>query len=252
MCAWLRPSAQHHAFEVGEVLTYSIEYKLMGVWVGAGEVTFSVEEENWRGRDCFRFRGYGKTYPQYDWFFKVRDTYLSYADKSDLKPYRFSRDVSEGGFYFKEENLYNYADSQIYTILKVKQQALQLDTIPLKHHSFDVLSLIYETRSIDFSQYRIGDKIPIRMVIDRETYDLFLRYLGTDQLDHDVFGTIDCYLFSPLLVEGTIFKEGEGMKVWVSKDKNRIPVYIESEIRVGTIKSELQKVEGLKYPFKGQ
>jgi len=50
-------------------------------------------------------------------------------------------------------------------------------------------------------------------------------------------------------VEGTIFKAGERMKVWVTKDRNLIPIYIESQIRVGSIRSELKEYHGLKFPF---
>lgn len=238
-----------HPFQAGESLTYSIYYYLMGVWVGAGDVTFSVHEDKVFGKDCFKFKGFGATYSRYDWFYKVRDTYISYADKGNLRPYRFSRDVSEGGYYFREDNIYNYKDSVIYSVLKVKENPVKLDTLPLKPQSFDVLSLVYAAREIDFASTEVGDKIPVRMVIDQETYDLYVRFLGTDTYDHDELGEVECYVFSPLLVEGTIFKEGERMKVWVTRDKNVIPIYIESQIRVGSIRSELKSWEGLKHPL---
>ncbi|MEX2597560.1 MAG: DUF3108 domain-containing protein [Salibacteraceae bacterium] len=236
-------------FVRGESLTYEIFYYFMGVWMAAGDVTFTVGESDFVGTPCYHFKGYGKTHKRYDWFYKVRDTYESYASKEDLRPYHFIRDVSEGGFYYREENIYNYNDSNVYSVLKVKEKPLQLDTFPIKKGGFDVLGLVYHARSIDFSAYRMGDKIPIRMVIDRETFDLHIRYLGSDIYAHPDFGEINCYVFSPLLVEGSIFKEGEGMKVYVSKDQNRIPIYIESEIRVGEIRSKLKAYEGLKYPF---
>jgi hypothetical protein len=241
--------SQNKSFQPGESLKYSIGYQLMGVWVGAGDVTFTVKEEDLWGNHCYKFKGFGTTYPRYDWFYKVRDTYTSYADQKSLQPYRFTRDVSEGGFYYREDNIYRYSDSSVYSVLKVKEKPLKLDTFPIKKNSFDVLSLVYESRSIDFSSKRIGDRILLRMVIDRGTHDIFIRYLGTDTYEHDEFGEIECYVFSPLLVEGSIFKAGEGMKVWVSKDNNRIPIFIESEIRVGTIRSELIEYSGLRFPL---
>ena len=84
------------------------------------------------------------------------------------------------------------------------------------------------------------------MFVDRETHQLFIRYLGTEIYDHSDYGEIECYVFSPLLVEGTLFKSGEKMKVYVTKDSNVIPIYIESEIRVGSIRAELTGYKGLK------
>ncbi|NQV54191.1 MAG: DUF3108 domain-containing protein [Flavobacteriales bacterium] len=240
---------QTHPFKAGESLRYGIYYYLMGVWVGAGEVTFSVHDDIFLGKDCYRFKGYGTTYSRYDWFFQVRDTYESYASKKDLRPFRFKRDVSEGGFYFYEDNLYNYRDSVIYSVLKVKENPVELDTFDVLRNSFDVLSLVYASRNIDFAHKEIGEKIPIRMVVDQEIFELHIRFLGTDTYDHDDLGEVECYVFAPLLVEGTIFKAGERMKVWVTKDRNLIPIYIESQIRVGSIRSELKEYHGLKFPL---
>lgn len=241
----------HHSFQVGESLTYSIAYQLMGVWIGAGEVTFSVQETSFLGHECYQFKGVGKTYERYNWFYEVEDTYSAYADKDDLKPYRFFRDVSEGSFYFREENLFDYNKERVYSVLKVKEKPVKVDTHPLPPNVFDVLTLIYYSRGLDYENYEIGQKIPINMFIDRKSHDLFLRFLGTEIYKHSELGEVECYVFSPLLVDGTIFKPGEGMKVWVTKDENLIPLFVESEIRVGTIRSELVGYKGLRFPLKG-
>ncbi len=235
-----------HRFKSGESLTYSIYYYLWGVWVGAGEVTFSVAKDEFAGKSCFKFQGYGTTYPRYNWFYKVEDTYTAQASLSDLKPYRFHRDVHEGGEYYVEENVFDYNIESVYRKLKYKDDPLKRDTFSLKPESFDVLSLLYHTRDIDFASYAVGDKIPINMVIDGKIYELYIRFLGTEIYEHSEMGKIDCYVFSPLLVEGTIFKGGENMKVWVTKDDNVIPVYVQSEIRAGSIRSELKAYSGIK------
>ena len=48
--------------------------------------------------------GDGKTYSFYDKIFKVRDKYESYIDTATLQPYKFVRNVYEGG-YKKYENI---------------------------------------------------------------------------------------------------------------------------------------------------
>ncbi|GAB4376409.1 MAG: hypothetical protein Kow0075_03510 [Salibacteraceae bacterium] len=240
---------QQHKFGPGESITYSVYYHLWGVWVGAGEVTFTVESDEFLGKPCLKFNGEGATYKRYDWFYKVRDTYTAFSHPDNLKPYRFSRNISEGSFFMREENIYDYQRHKIYSVLKVKENPIQLDTIDLKPNSYDVLSLIYHVRDIDFSKVKPGEKIPIRMVIDRETYDLYVRYIGVKTYKHSELGEVECYVFSPLLVEGTIFKDGERMTVWVTTDRNTVPVYIESEIRVGSIRAELTSWKGLKEPL---
>ena len=238
--------AQENKFSPGESLNYGVYYYFMGVWVGAGEVTFSVEESVFQENPCLKFTGSGQTHKRYDWFYKVRDTYEAYANPTDLTPYRFRRDVSEGDFYFVEDCLFDHKQGQVFSVLKVKEKAIKVDTSALLENSFDVLSMIYHARNLDFSSYEIGEKTPINMFVDRETHQLFIRYLGTEIYDHNDYGEIECYVFSPLLVEGTLFRSGEKMKVYVTKDSNVIPIYIESEIRVGSIRAELTGYEGLK------
>lgn len=216
----------------------------MGVWVGAGEVTFSVEKSTFNETPCYKFSGIGKTHKRYDWFYKVNDTYEAYANTTNLSPYRFKRDVNEGDFYMKEDCIFDHKRERVISVLKVKENSLRIDTSTLSAGTFDVLSMIYHARTIDFSEHKQGDKIPISMFIDRETHNLFIRYQGVDTYDHDEFGEIECYVFSPLLVDGTLFKEGERMTVYVSKDNNLVPVYIESEIRVGSIRAMLKSTKG--------
>lgn len=62
-------------------------------------------------------------------------------------------------------------------------------------------------------------------------------------------GKFNCIKLKPLLQEGEIFKEGEGMTLWLTDDDNRIPVRIESELRVGRITCDLKAYGGNKYPF---
>ena len=50
------------------------------------------------------------------------------------------------------------------------------------------------------------------------------------------------------MVQGTIFKGNEDVLVWVTDDGNRIPVYIEAKIIVGTVKADLKDTKGLKNP----
>ena len=76
------------------------------------------------------------------------------------------------------------------------------------------------------------------MFIDDKTYGLYVRYLGKEVIKTK-YGRFNAIKFKPLLIEGTIFKGGEKMTVWVTDDANRIPVRIESPISVGSVKVDM-------------
>lgn len=234
------------AFKSGEELNYHIEYNWGPFWAEAGKVTFSVNDKEWLGKTYFNYKGIGSTYPKYDWFFKVNDRYEAYTDSISLKPIRFIRDVSEGGNYYYEENIFFPSKNKVYTYLKKGNKEAKRDTISLSDCTFDVLSLIYYSRNIDFSSYKINDTIPVKIFLDNEVHQIFIRYLGKEKYTSPYLGTFNCIKFSAMLIEGTIFKSGEHMKVYVTDDLNKIPLYIESKILVGNIKVYLKDYKNLR------
>ena len=87
------------------------------------------------------------------------------------------------------------------------------------------------------------------MIIDGKIYPLYIRYLGKENIrTHDGKQQYKCIKFSVLLVEGTIFKGGEDMNIWVTDDENKIPVLVESKILVGSVKAYLNTTQGLRNP----
>lgn len=88
--------------------------------------------------------------------------------------------------------------------------------------------------------------IPIFM--DEEVYILEVIHLYNEMISTN-FGKINCMVFKPKMQEGRVFKEEEGMKIWISNDKNRLLVKVEAKIWAGTIKAKLIGYQKTKYPL---
>lgn len=227
------------AFAPNESLSFKVFYTLAGVYVGAGEVTFTTTLEKLNNRPVYHIVGDGKTYNFYDNFFKVRDKYESYVDTATLQPYKFIRNVYEGG-YKKYENV---------TFNKTTNTAVTNDGVfKVPECVQDVLSAIYYSRNIDFSKYKVNDKIPFDLFLDKEVFNMYIRYMGKETIKTK-YGKFRAIKFKPLLLKGTIFEGGEKMTVWVSDDRNHIPIRIESPISVGSIKVDMISYRKLRYPL---
>lgn len=227
------------AFMNGESITFKVFYNVIGLYVDAGTALFSTSLEQMNGRPVYHVVGTGNSNSSYDWIFKVRDRYESYIDTLTMKPYKFIRNIDEGG-YKKYENIsFNHtAGTAISTQGVVKIPACIQD----------VISTIYYARNINFDQYKPEDKIPFSMFIDNEVYDLYIRYLGKEVIKTR-YGKFSAHKFKPLLIKGTIFEGGEKMTVWVSDDPNHVPLRIESPISVGTVKVDMMGYRNLRYPL---
>ena len=236
------------SFQHGESITYQAKYNWGLIWLDAGEVTFSVEKTKHRGKDAFHFVGEGGTYPKYDWIYKVEDKFESYADPKTLLPIRFIRDVFEGGKTYYEESI--FSNNKAYTFVKPHKKPLYKDTVEIKNCTFDVLSVIYHARCIDYNSYKANDKIPVNLYLDNELHEIYIRYLGKENFTAPDGKVYPCIKFSPYLIDGTIFRGGESMLVYVSDDENKVPIYVEASILVGKVKAHLIRHEKLLFPLK--
>ncbi|OFY20383.1 MAG: hypothetical protein A2W98_10760 [Bacteroidetes bacterium GWF2_33_38] len=234
------------AFQEGELITYSVSYNWGFLWVNAGEAYFKVDSTIYNGRKAYFIDSYGTTFKEYDWIFKVRDRYQAIVDKETLRPLKFSRDVYEGGLKIDEKYVYDYSKNLIYSDIEKSKEPRITDTLKLSPCTFDVLSMIYFARNLDFSKYKVGDKIPISLIIDNSVYDLYIRYQGKEIVETRTGQKFPCIKFTPLLVEGTIFSGGEEMTAWVTDDDNKIPIFIEANILVGYIKVYISGLKGLR------
>ena len=174
----------------------------------------------------------------WDWFFTIRDTLISHYDKDTFLPYEFSRKAHEGNYHKTFDYVFDYQDSVVWGDVHRVGKFKRKDTVKLLPQTYDMLSVAWMTREVDFDQYKKNDLIPIRILIDSKIYDLYIRYLGVNKTK--IAGRKqECYVFSPLLVEGEVFKGGENMKIWVSRDEYRLPLMVEAKILVGSVKGVL-------------
>ena len=223
----------------GEEITYTIFYSLAGAHVNAGTTTFSNKMEKFNGRTVYHVLGVGGSNAKYDWIYKVRDRYESYIDTQTMQPLKFFRDVNEGNTKKIETVAFNHTSNTATN---------ETGTYRVPPCVQDVLSTIYYARNIDFDKYKKGDKIPFQMFLENQVYDLYIRYLGKEDVKTK-YGKFNAVKFKVLLIPGTIFKGGEEMVVWVSDDGNRVPVRIESQIMVGSIKVDMTGFKNLRYPL---
>ncbi len=236
------------AFQPGEEVEYTVYYNWRFIWVNAGLVTFNVHEKRYMNRPVYHFDSYGRTHRRYDWFFKVRDRFQSYVDKETFRPLWFEMDTYEGGY--EARDLYHYFPERDIVVATTENsdRPRRTDTIRIEHCSFDVITAVYVARNLDFKSHGIREPIPFSILIANKLHDLSPRYLGQETITTREGVTYDCMKFSVELVEGFIFKPGDEMFVWVTDDDNRLPVLVEAQIRVGSVKAMLRSYQGLRNP----
>ena len=232
------------SFKTGEWFKFKMSYSN---FFKAGNATLKVNETNLNGKPVFHVVGRGWTTGAIKWFFKVEDRYESYFDKRTNKPYKFVRKIDEGGHTKDLEIAFNQVDSKALIVdHKHKTQKL-VETRP---NVQDMVSTFYYLRNkMDVSKLKIGDEVKLDMFFDEESYGFKLKFLGTENIDTP-FGKVNTLKFRPYVMAGRVFKEEESLTLWVSNDKNKIPLRIKADLAVGSLRADLEAFKGLKHPFK--
>jgi len=227
------------AFKSDEVVGMKVFYSTLGMYIGAGEATFTTSLERYNGKPVYHFIGEGKTYPAFDNFFKVRDRYESYVDTSNLLPYKFVRNIDEGGYKKYNNVTFNQTSN---TAVSTNGVFKVSDCIQ------DVVSMVYYARNINFDKYKVNDKILFDMFLDDEVFHMYIRYMGKEKIKTR-FGKFNAIKIKPLLIKGTIFEGGEKMTAWLSDDPNHLLLRAESPIAVGSIKVDMMSYKNLRHPL---
>jgi hypothetical protein len=240
-----------YPFKNGEYARYGAYYNWHFIWIQSGEVEFNADTLQYQMKKAWHFRALGKSLKAYDLLYTVRDTFETYNNYATFSPL-FSRRVIN---HSKESSTHEYwfesPSGRIKTSIKGRNH-VETGSISAEPNTFDILSTAYNFRRFDFDKLFIGQKVPYRMIIDGQIADLFFRYLGRERIKTRNGKEYLCHKVSVYLLQGDFFPEGEYMKIWFTDDKNHLPVQVETEIMVGSVKALLLETKSLKYPHTSQ
>ena len=120
---------------------------------------------------------------------------------------------------------------------KVKRSADTAVTIQGVEHS--IMSAFYYVRTMPLT---VGDTSRFSAVSGKKRYELKVLVHGKEQLKTAI-GTVNTVKIEPVLDGDGIFNSKGRIFIWLTEDERRIPVLMECEIALGSIKAKLKKAE---------
>lgn len=231
---------QNDSFRAGESYDYKVKYGFLTI----GEAEVDVDDKIYAvsNRPCFKVNVVGKTAGLTD-VFKVRNTYRSYVDTLAFIPHKFIYSARENSY--KRDQIINF-DHHKNEAIKVEKE--QSKTFAVPNNIQDVISGYYFLRTIDFSKFSIGQSISSPLFFDEDLYIMKIKYAGKGII-HTKFGKTRVLKLNPILPKNDLFKGENAIRIWVSDDRNRVPLKIEVDFSFGTIDMEIKNYKGVKYPF---
>lgn len=223
-----------NVFGPEEKLKYSVIYKLKDLWITAGTVEFEVEKRKMGSKEVWEISALGRTKPAFDLFYKVRDHYITVVDPNTLLPVVFARDVNEGGFKIFNKYEFQHDSLRVSSETEDTKNPLAQDYYTIPKNAQDLVSCLYYARTLNIDFNDTNKVYPISLFLDNKNYQVGVKYIGREKVITDI-GEFNCIVAQPLLLEGRVFEETEQMRIYVTDDERRIPVMIESPLKVGRI-----------------
>jgi hypothetical protein len=239
-------SIENTSFLAGEKLVFKAYYNWQFIWIPAGESEFSVKET----KTDYEIKIVAKTYSTYDDFFRVRDYFYSKIDKQTMFPKNFVRIVQEGNYVKYDSVSFDQVNRKAYSYNGKSRHVAVRKVENFDQCMHDLVSIFYYLRNLKVDNYKKGTILPMKLFIDEQTYAIKVRYEGKEAKKNiKELGTFNTVKVVPDLLVGEVFKEGDKMKIWVTDDENKIPLIVESPLKIGSAKVILKSYSGLRHPL---
>lgn len=166
-------------------------------------------------------------------FYPVNDTVETYVDIKNLHPYRFRSRLQEGTYRSDKEIIFD-RDRNIATFINHKAGGKKITT-EISPGAQDPLSVVYFFRTIPL---QIGEDISVDVHDGKKNWTLVVQVLKREKVWTPA-GTFNTIKVKPLIkYEGLFINKGDVL-VWFTDDTARIPVMMESKIKIGRITAML-------------
>lgn len=232
------------AFQAGEMLRFTGSYYMSSLWADLAEVKIDVTELTADGKSLYSIKATASSYSNFDNFFKIRDLYQTWVDKKEIKPYIFKRHVDEGGYVFNMKYIIKR------NLLQAKYEherkgVIKNSVIQIKENTQDLVSVMYYIRTLDYEKMTLKQTIPVSVLIDDKIDNIILTYKGKETVKTEALGSKVCYKLG-ISINNKALVNKETNNMWLTADKNKIPVQFKAEIPVGSVQLRLVEAKGIK------
>ncbi len=233
-----------YPFKPGEKLTYNMKFG----WFNIGDAVVWLDPEfhypNDNGKPHYKIQFQVRTASWFRVFSKLSFCMESLIEADDLKPFRSDRDLEAKNKIDIRHDYFSYADSisvraYIEDIDKWRYHKFAKEDAPLR----DAMSTYMWLRGRNRSDF--NHEIKVRTFFTNDLYEFSM--LPGEKTTYKYDGRrVRALEFELVFPEGEYFEDGKTGRLILSDDRNRLPLRIEIDMRVGSFIFDLDEVE---YPY---
>ncbi len=234
-----KPREHKITFGLGEEINYRIHYGFLNAAVARMVIEKDIHFVN--GQPCMKIDVFGESVGMFDLFSNIRDNWGTYFDTANVRPARFYRVLQEGKYRKNEIVTFDHSKELAFTReFSFKQNRWK----PVEQHKIpanvqDLISGYYYLRTFDFSNRKEGEIITIKAFFDKEMYDFKIRLVRREEVKTTI-GRIRSIVLSPIMPENSLFDGENSIQIWISDDRNKVPLKIKANMFVGAVEVDIE------------
>ena len=223
----------------GEKLSFSLSWG----FITAGYATLEVKPIQDGKTEFLTFATGNKTINK---VYPVNDTVYTRVRNKGLMTEVFRKRLHEGTFHntsvirFDRKGEKGWLSDTVFTDMKNRKVKRSADTVvALQGEEHSIMSAFYLVRTLPL---KVGETSKFSAVSGKKRYELKVLVHGRETIE-SVLGMVPCIKVEPVLDGDGIFVSKGRIFIWLTDDDRRIPVLMECEIALGSIKAKLLEVK---------
>ncbi len=228
---------------VSEAKKEKIRFDLKFGFIKGGEANLIISDTIFNNQKALHYYMEGRTTGLANKLYGVNDIYETIVDYETRLPLKSIRNIKEGEYRWYNETMYYHE------IDSINSQKSGWRSVP--DNLVDIISVFFY-----FINHYLDDGMQQGLSVTMPTFhadeikDYSVKYMGDITIETNK-GKIDCYILAPNVDKGKVLKRSDGLKFYVSK-KTKLPVLLEFDMRVGSLRAEMQsyEVDGKEQAFK--
>lgn len=223
-------------FTPGETLTYNVTFSVFP----AGQVVASLKQIGSGPEDAYEIDSTARSTGYVSLLFRIDNHYHAIFDPRTLCSRQITKTINEGRRHKQTKIVFDSAQK----VAILTERDMGKPGHPLKHAENaippcveDILTAFYYVRD---KPLQVGEKIPVPVNDGSKTHDVLVDVEARERLETPL-GPRESFRVEPRAL-GDLYKKDGRMLIWISDDRERLPLRIKAIMRIGTITGTLQSV----------
>lgn len=235
---------KNESFSRGETLEYRVNFGFLTI----GKATTKVDARSYtiNSRPCYKIDAFGET-TSISWIYRVKDNWGAYIDTAAMVTHVSYRKIRENNYRKDEQVVFDHKLKKARVRVMNKETGVYENTqeFDITENATDLVGGFIQLRFLDYKDVKLGDTLSIHGFFEDTSYKLKILYKGKQTVSTSL-GKIPCHLLVPIMPDNKLFNGENSISVWISDDRNRIPVKIQARMFVGRTGLELINFRGLR------